>query len=140
MPKTLPIAILLILSLAIPPGIAFGQTPPPQLPATIEAMEGGGLFFPGSEPETVIAGQQVAAEVNLDVSGTIVRATVRQTFANPYDQWIEAVYVFPLPENAAVDRLTIDLGERVIDGRIEEREVAEKQFAEPVRPVRPQAS
>ena len=43
-------------------------------------------------------------DVQADVAGPVARVEVTQTFRNPYDETIEAVYVFPAPEKAAVTR------------------------------------
>ncbi|MEJ2347213.1 MAG: marine proteobacterial sortase target protein [Gammaproteobacteria bacterium] len=67
-------------------------------------------------------------EVNIDVSGMIARAKVRQRFTNDSEQWVEGIYVFPLPEEAAVDHLRMQIGERVIEGRIEERSAAKQHY------------
>ena len=58
----------------------------------------------------------------------MARATVRQTFRNATDEWVEGVYVFPLPEQAAVDHLLMKVGERTIEGRIREREQAKAEY------------
>jgi Ca-activated chloride channel family protein len=60
-------------------------------------------------------------DVKADISGFIARVTVTQTFFNPYDEKIEAVYVFPLPHTAAVDDMTMVIGERRIVGIIKRR-------------------
>ncbi len=60
-------------------------------------------------------------EVTVDVAGFIARVTVKQQFHNPFEDKIEAIYVFPLSQNAAVDRMTMTVGERIIDGEIKER-------------------
>ncbi|HEY3517156.1 MAG TPA: marine proteobacterial sortase target protein, partial [Gammaproteobacteria bacterium] len=44
--------------------------------------------------------------------------------------YLEAVYVLPLPDDAAVDRLTMKIGERVIEGEIHERQAAERIYGE----------
>src|SRR2546425_12618273 len=44
------------------------------------------------------------------VSGFLAHVTVTQLFANPASEKIESVYTFPLPENAAVDDMTIRIG------------------------------
>ena len=62
--------------------------------------------------------------VDIRVSGHLQRATVRQIYGNPYDEVIEAVYVFPLPESGAVDRMDMWIGDRLIHGEIYEREEA----------------
>src|SRR6185436_19303328 len=49
------------------------------------------------------------------------RTKVTQRFQNPADGWIEGIYVFTLPEGAAVDTLKMKIGEHFIEGQIEER-------------------
>src|SRR5215471_7774021 len=56
--------------------------------------------------------------VKADISGMVARVNVTQEFHNTLDQKIEAVYVFPLPHNAAVDRMTMTIGGRTITGRV----------------------
>src|SRR3546814_6256231 len=58
----------------------------------------------------------------------VARATVLQVFHNPSDRGLEGIYVFPLPERAAVDRLTMLVGERRIEGRILEKAEAERAY------------
>lgn len=60
-------------------------------------------------------------EVTADIAGFIARVTVRQQFHNPFPEKIEAVYVFPLSQDAAVDRMTMKIGARTIRGQIKER-------------------
>jgi Ca-activated chloride channel family protein len=62
--------------------------------------------------------------VHMDVSGFVASVSVEQTFANPYEEPLEAIYHFPLPANAAVDAMLIRVGERTILGRIERRQRA----------------
>jgi Ca-activated chloride channel family protein len=52
------------------------------------------------------------------VSGFIARVTVTQVFENSAEKNIEAVYTFPLPEDAAVDDMTIQIGDRTVRGVI----------------------
>jgi Ca-activated chloride channel homolog len=63
-------------------------------------------------------------EVRGAISGFIARVEVTQTFENSAAQKIEAVYAFPLPENAAVDDMTIQVGNRTVRGVIKKREEA----------------
>jgi Ca-activated chloride channel family protein len=79
------------------------------------------------------AGQYIPAptldtDVHLRVNGLVVRANVKQKFHNPSQQWVEGVYVFPLPENAAVDHMKLRIGERVIEGQVKEKEAAKKIY------------
>ena len=53
-------------------------------------------------------------DVQIAVTGIIARATVRQEFTNPSQKkgdWLEGIYVFPLPETAAVDHLRMHVGD-----------------------------
>ena len=73
---------------------------------------------------------RLETDVSIEVAGWITRAQVTQRFTNPTEDWVEGVYVFPLPENAAVDGLLLRIGERVIAGRIEERARAKAIYEE----------
>jgi Ca-activated chloride channel family protein len=66
--------------------------------------------------------------VDIKVSGPILRATVTQEFKNPSQVWLEGVYTYPLPENAAVDQMRMRVGDRIIEGQIKEKEQAKKQY------------
>src|SRR6266496_2875381 len=63
-------------------------------------------------------------EVRGAISGFLARVTVTQTFENSASNPIEAVYTFPLPQNAAVDDMTIQVGGRTIRSVIKKREEA----------------
>jgi Ca-activated chloride channel family protein len=71
-------------------------------------------------------------DVKADISGFLVRATVTQEFENTADHKIEAVYTFPLPQDAAVDDMTMLVGGRTVKGKIKKREEA-KQIYEDAR-------
>lgn len=60
----------------------------------------------------------------MEISGPIIRATVSQVFTNHTDVWVEGVYIFPLPNMAAVDHLKMVVGGRLIEGQIEEKKKA----------------
>ena len=55
------------------------------------------------------SGYRIATRLNtdikLEVSGLVARVSVRQKFLNDGSEWVEGVYVFPLPDDAAVNRL-----------------------------------
>ena len=67
-------------------------------------------------------------EVKAEISGFISRVVVTQQFENPFTEKIEAVYTFPLPQNAAVDDMTMIVGERTIKGKILPREEAQAVY------------
>ncbi|MBL8706069.1 MAG: marine proteobacterial sortase target protein [Rhodospirillales bacterium] len=70
----------------------------------------------------------LSTEVEIGVGGAAARVALVQRFKNASSAWLEGVYVFPLPETAAVDSLRIRIGERVIEGRIAERQQAKKEY------------
>src|SRR5580765_2667437 len=66
--------------------------------------------------------------VKADISGFVTRVQVRQEFQNSFTEPIEAVYVFPLSQNGAVDDMTMTVGDRVIRGKIMKREEARQVY------------
>ena len=81
-----------------------------------------------SDDGSTINALLLQTEVDLNISGMIVRALVKQRFKNTRNLWAEAVYVFPLPENAAVDHFRLRIGARQIEGQIQERKQARKTY------------
>jgi Ca-activated chloride channel family protein len=69
-------------------------------------------------------------DVKAEISGFISRVVVTQQFENPFKEKIEAVYVFPLSQNAAVDDMTMIVGERTVRGKILTREEAHLVYEE----------
>ncbi len=66
--------------------------------------------------------------VKAEISGFLSRVVVTQEFENPFTEKIEAVYTFPLPQNAAVDAMTMLVGDRTVRGKILRREEAEAVY------------
>ena len=67
--------------------------------------------------------------VKAEVSGFLSRVTVTQDFENPFDEKIKAIYTFPLPQSAAVDDLTMLIGDRTVTGTIMRSADAQKAYA-----------
>ena len=84
---------------------------------------------PGLPPVRVPLPLQHTA-VTASVEGYIGSVNVRQSFSNPYSTKIEAVYVFPLPEKAAVSEFVMIIGERRIRGILREKEEAKAIYDE----------
>ena len=97
-----------------------------------DAKTGTLLFRTGTEGAFAPA-PKVDTDVTIHVTGIVARTRVAQTFHNPGTDWVEGVYVFPLPENAAVDRLSMRIGTRVIEGQVKEKEEARRVYAEAKR-------
>jgi Ca-activated chloride channel family protein len=69
-------------------------------------------------------------DLRMSVAGVVARVRVAQRFRNLGSTYLEAVYVLPLPDDAAVDRLSMKVGERVIEAEIHERAAAERIYGE----------
>jgi Ca-activated chloride channel family protein len=67
-------------------------------------------------------------DVNITVNGLVARVSVMQEFKNDGSEWVEGVYVFPLPDKAAVDHMRLYIGDRYIEGEIQEKEQARKAY------------
>ena len=113
--------VSLVLGLAVLIVAAQARAAPPPAdaqPGTLVLREGG----------SSVAAPLVFSDVRIDIAGMTARAHVTQRFVNPTGDWREGVYVFPLPEKAAVDHLNLRIGARVIEGRIVERQEARRTY------------
>jgi Ca-activated chloride channel family protein len=106
-----------------------GVPPPAAAPALCpEDATSGSLLLRRAASEPWVPAPLVSTEVSFRVSGFVARARVTQRFRNGTDEFVEGVYVFPLPEDAAVDHLRVRAGERVIEGQIRERAQARAEY------------
>jgi Ca-activated chloride channel homolog len=85
----------------------------------------GALLRKGPEPVAIPLKQ---TDVRISVTGFIASVDVEQTFTNQLNEKIEAVYIFPLPAESAVDDMEIKVGGRTIRGVIKEREEARRDY------------
>ena len=93
-------------------------------------MTAGSLLLKSNEAGKYIAAPAVASDYTVTISGPTGRTVVTQQFYNPSDAWVEGVYVFPLPDNSAVDTLKIVSGTRVIVGEVKEKQEAKAIYQE----------
>ncbi len=89
----------------------------------------GGLF-PADPKHGTGAFVLEHTDVHARVAGNLARVEVTQRFKNPFKQALEAIYVFPLPDEAAVDEMELRIGKRVIKGLIKRRDEARKIYEE----------
>ncbi|MEE8468787.1 MAG: VIT domain-containing protein, partial [Planctomycetota bacterium] len=97
-----------------------------QLAARVQAPGCGGMLT-RVEQRTVVV-PLAHTEVSGRVFGDLASIEVRQEFENPFDVPIEAVYVFPLPQSAAVSDFLMTIGDRTIRGVVREREEATRIY------------
>ncbi|MFN5683724.1 VIT domain-containing protein, partial [Bradyrhizobium sp.] len=117
-------AVLLVgftaLFLSITPGWS-AEGPPAPLTKPRDARSGALLF---KSDAGYAEAPRLGIDVDIIVSGPTARARVTQLFRNTSSQWMEAVYVYPLPPDSAVDTLKMIVGDRVVIGDIKPREQA----------------
>ncbi|MBV8763175.1 MAG: VWA domain-containing protein [Deltaproteobacteria bacterium] len=73
-----------------------------------------------------------AMDVDARVAGVVASIDVAQTFVNTTGQAIEATYIFPLPDRAAVHRFRMEVAGRVIEGVVDERGAARERYDEAI--------
>lgn len=95
-------------------------------PESSEATTGG-LFVLSEEGERQVFPLK-HTDVDAKIAGNLSRVEVTQTFENPFNEPLEAIYVFPLPDEAAVDDMEIKIGDRIIKGDIKRREEAREIY------------
>jgi Ca-activated chloride channel family protein len=93
------------------------------LPLSLSAQE---LLIKTGETLTPTPALETTA--HLRIRGLVLRGEVTQKFHNDGASCVEAVYSFPLPENAAVDTLRMKVGARVIEGEIKEKGEAHQVY------------
>jgi Ca-activated chloride channel family protein len=69
-----------------------------------------------------------AMDVTARVVGLVSHTELRQTFVNTHGEPIEATYIFPLPDRAAVSRFRMEVAGRVLEGVLEERGKARQEY------------
>lgn len=103
----------------------------PSISPTHPPHQIGGLYVQvDGQPQALTL---IHTEVAAKIAGNLSRVEVTQTFTNPFTKPLEAVYVFPLPDQAAVDDMEIRIGDRIIKGNIKKREEAQQIYEQAKR-------
>ena len=134
------VGILVAIASRLPPFLRLNRTAPrrregarrtaPRPAGLRHARRGAGRLAAAqsSEDGRYVEAPRLGTDIDLMVSGPTARARVTQMFHNPTDGWVEAVYVYPLPEGGAVDTLKMVIGDRIVVGEIKEREQAREIY------------
>jgi Ca-activated chloride channel family protein len=128
---------LLVLAFLLPAasGIARAQAPLFEEPARLEELPilespesaGGGTLVTRTGEEVRVL-PLIETRVEILVTGPAVRGRIEQRFGNPSAELLEAVYLFPLPERAAVHHMEMRVGERRIVSEVREKEEARAEY------------
>lgn len=129
------IAILITLAIVlysnfIRADTSFAQKSPQVPTATtnpINEATSGSIIYTLND-KSIITQIALDTKVQMHITGTINRVKLEQTFTNPSNDWVEGVYVFPLPVDSAVDHLDMIIGDRIIQGQIKSRKQAQKIY------------
>jgi Ca-activated chloride channel homolog len=69
-------------------------------------------------------------QVTVDLEQGLARTTVRQTFVNPHSRPLEAIYVFPVPPDAALIDVAMELNGVRMSGILVERQRGRRIYTE----------
>lgn len=86
----------------------------------------GSLYFKRGEHYLAALTQQ--SDYQVKVNGLLASVNFTQTFQNSSDDFLEAVYVFPLIDDASVSSMLMEIGERRIVGKIKEKQRAQQLY------------
>jgi Ca-activated chloride channel family protein len=87
-----------------------------------------GLRLHDAKGGKLIEAPVLGTTVEIRVTGIIARARVTQIYTNPTQEWLEGIYYFPLPDGAAVDTVHMRVGERVLEGVVQEKQEARQTY------------
>jgi Ca-activated chloride channel family protein len=119
------LAFGVVLTLAVVWSVAFAQG---SAQPDVTEEQSGTLLLKSSQDADPIDAPRVATSIRATVVGNVARVYVTQTFTNPSSDWVEGLYVFPLPAGSAVDELVMHVGEHKLAGEIKEKLVAHEMY------------
>lgn len=86
------------------------------------------LLLRSQGAENWVGAPVVGSLIHVQVTGVVAATRVTQVFVNPTEEWLEGIYQFPLPSDAAVEALRLRVGGRVLEGEVKERKAAEVTY------------
>ncbi len=120
------LARVLALLALLAPGVAW--FPAEAATPAEHVLHAAGLLLragPGAEPVEAL---RVNSDYRVRITGSLARVQLTQRFANPSDDWLEGLFVFPLSDAAAVDQLEMQVGERLVRGEIRPKKAAQAAY------------
>ncbi|MEM9533438.1 MAG: marine proteobacterial sortase target protein [Pseudomonadota bacterium] len=98
----------------------------------LDEVSTGSLFLDLRSGASV-SGLRLSTDVVVDIYGMVATVNVSQRFSNESAEFAEGTYVFPLPDEAAVNALTMRIGDRLIEGEVQEKKRAADTYREAAR-------
>src|SRR5262249_42681366 len=74
-----------------------------------------------------------AVDISARVADRVASVTVKQKFRNTFAEHLEATYIFPLSGSCVVSDFEMRVGDRIIKGKVEERQQARQQYQQAVQ-------
>ena len=127
MPKTLSFVLYTLLTGVLLSTIGSADTQKPKFKLTGD-LAAGMLVVKDDTPGYYREIPKLDTDVNIRIDGMAVTATIDQVYTNTSSKPIEAIYVFPLPETAAINDMQIIIGDRYIQSVVKERAEAKKTY------------
>ncbi len=137
-------AFLAVIGLCLAPSRKSAETPSAESPSEAytlvpsasaqETVAISSSDLPSGGLMAVVAGKKAGpfvlehTEATVEVAGGFAYVEVSQRFKNPHKERLEAVYAFPLPENAAVTDMFMRISSRVVSSEVHEREEAKRIY------------
>src|SRR5262245_43017424 len=81
-----------------------------------------------------------ALDVHARIDGLLAEVGVTQTFVNTHAEPLEATYIFPLPDRAAVTAFRLEVAGRIVEGVLNERGAARREYDRAIQAGHPGAS
>ena len=114
-------ALFLLVALAL---LAAGAVSRAQESDTEAPAEAGALILHPNGGGADLPAVRLGTHVEMTVTGAVARTRIVQAFRNTGPKWAAATYLYPLPEDGAVDSLKMVIGNRIVVGEIRRREEA----------------
>lgn len=92
------------------------------------ASEQAELQLDALNGKPLTSGLLLDTQVDMQVQGLLNQVKITQVFKNTHKQVVNAKYVFPLPDESAVYQMRMQIGERIINGQIKEKQQAQQLY------------
>ncbi|MDQ3199959.1 MAG: VIT and VWA domain-containing protein [Verrucomicrobiota bacterium] len=74
--------------------------------------------------------------VNVQIDGQVAVTSIDQEFYNPNDQRLEGTYMFPVPKDAHIDKLSMEIGGKMVEAELLSADKARQIYEDIVRKMR----
>ncbi len=131
------IMIAVALFRAMPAGPTKKETPPPAAFAMVAPARIGTLYAVDPDTQQPVGELSIQSlSVNVEILDGVAQTTVEQTFFNETDARLEGQFRFPLPSDASITRLAMEIDGKLMEGEVVERQKARQTYEGIVRSMK----